>query len=159
MEGDGVKNFDAQLGSSRNFSDFDVVTVMFGVNDYMNSKHTLDEVKVKLTGQLTTLKSKVAHGKIYGILPLQSYRTPLPTFWSKLSAQTTRNAYGYSMNEMMDMEKSVFESLDIPVLDWRNHEFVTDSNYDYWLPNDALHPGQKGYIRMGQVITNFIKDN
>lgn len=70
-----------------------------------------------------------------------------------------RNQANYDENGLCDNLKSVYTKYNIPVLDWRQNPFLTESTVSKLTWDGNLHPNKKGYQIMGLRISSFILQN
>ncbi|WP_201627419.1 SGNH/GDSL hydrolase family protein [Psychrobacter immobilis] len=147
-------------------TDFDYLTVLWGVNDWGNQKETnkkplgtfLDTGTTTISGcvntALTGLLTKFYDKKIAVITPL-----PRLTNWGENGAN---NAYGYTLKQLVDLIKKYCDHYSLPCLD-----LYHKSNLPVWIPAantkyftapaastpDGLHPNDLGH----EVIANKVK--
>ena len=137
-----------------NFADYDVATIAYGTNDYGHSHYTLDAIKEVMLDNIHEMKRENKKLIIYGILPITRYD-------NDINSDDITGRGNYTMNELRDMLSEVYQSEDIPVLDWRNDatQLITDNNRKYRLFDERLHPSARTYQMMGKEIANFMIEN
>ncbi|WP_265478620.1 BppU family phage baseplate upper protein [Lactiplantibacillus plantarum] len=139
------------------FTKYTMATIMIGVNDYTISS-SLDAVKDTLRANIQTMLTQNPALRILGILPMQAYRVPEPAQWTEGDAMTTKNSAGWTLSDLDDAEKSVYDEFGIPTLDFRQAPFYTKTGYKQQSV-DYLHPTVAGYRRLGARIAAFIEQN
>ncbi len=145
-----VHNFVRQVQST-NISSYDAATVAFGTNDFAYYNSSLSSVQSALRNGIDDIKRKNPHIKIFGILPIQT--------WKDSRDMDTRNGAGYSQNQLADAERAVYRSYGITILDWRGSPIVTAGNHTAALGDGIVHPTANTYIKMGARIAQLIRDS
>lgn len=151
MSGDNRDHNFVQQVQNTNLSGYDVATIAFGTNDFAYYNSSLSAIKSALTNGIDTIKSKNPHIKMIGILPIQT--------WKGATNLDTRNGAGYSQNDLLAAERSIYQQYGIAVLDWRDAPLVTAANHSWTLGDEIVHPTAETYVKMGDRIAKFIKDN
>nr|WP_255700249.1 SGNH/GDSL hydrolase family protein [Lactobacillus sp. S2-2] len=134
------------------FSSYDIVSIAYGTNDYSHSDCFLNDIKRTLQNNLKLIKQNNPNLIIIGILPINRFDNH--TFIDQ-----QLNSVDYSYHELLDEISKVYQSFNIPVLNWRKvaPNFLTVDNYQEKLNDQRLHPNQSTYYEMAQIIANFIK--
>lgn len=138
-----------------NDSDANYLCVFMGTNDYGNDMPlgTPSDAKTENTvcGGLKyiieTVLNKVPAISMIGILPLN--RCDIGTAADNWAYGTANNA-GYTLGQLCDSLKTVYESYGIPVID--NRTSVFQKLNISTLLNDGLHPTLDGYRKLAQHL-------
>lgn len=139
------------------FTKYTMATIFIGINDYTISSST-DAIKATLRANIQAMLDQNPSLRILGILPMQAYRVPEPAQWTEGDAMTTKNSVGWTLSDLDDAEKSVYDEFGIPTLDFRQAPFYTKTGYKEQSV-DYLHPTVAGYRRLGARIAAFIEQN
>lgn len=146
---------------NHSFKNDDVVTIAYGVNDYFHDQD-LSDVKQTLSTEISNLKSKYPHLQIVGILPLNCYVKDANSGLYVSAAITPYSTHAYTLDDLRDIEASVYKGHSIKTLDWRDYEGqlipTTDSRKTVF-GDERLHPTQKTYTAMSGILSNFLSDN
>lgn len=135
------------------FSSYDIVSIAYGTNDYSHSECLLTEIKQTLKKNIESIFQANPKITIIGILPIDRF-----DHHTYIDQQI--NAAGYSYHELLNAITEVYQSFQIPILNWRliAPEFLTLDNYQLKLHDKRLHPNQSTYYQMAQIIAKFIKE-
>lgn len=134
------------------YSSFDYLFVMFGINDYgfnIELGYDTDTLKTTTKGALNHsfdyLTSHYPNLKICIITPIYA-----PT-------QFTPNGRGYTVMDYVTAIKKIASNWGLPVIDAFTAAGINANNYStlYW---DALHPTALTYERLGAFIANAKPD-
>ncbi|USS87096.1 SGNH/GDSL hydrolase family protein [Fructilactobacillus cliffordii] len=139
---------------SHDFTDYQLATVFFGTNDFAHSDATLTTVAAGLQHNLTRMQKASPQLKIVGILPL-------PRFDGEMDNQNIEGMGQYTLAELDQRLKSVYQSMDIPVLDWQKvaPNLITINNYRTTLGDQRLHPNAATYRKMAEVLFHFLHNH
>lgn len=140
--------------NAHNFKNYDVATIAYGTNDYGHVSNSLSDIQETLKQNIQKMKSDNKKLIIYGILPITRYD-------SNTNSDDIIGKGGFTMNELRNAEAEVYKEFDIPYLDWRKDttQLITDSNHEYRLYDERLHPSAKTYQLMGREIAQFMIKN
>ncbi|MCP9334392.1 SGNH/GDSL hydrolase family protein [Lentilactobacillus hilgardii] len=140
--------------NSHNFKNYDVATIAYGTNDYGHVSNSLSDIQTTLRQNIKKMKSDNKNLIIYGILPTTRYD-------SDTNSDNIIGKGGFTMNDLRDAEAEVYKEFNIPYLDWRKDttQLITDSNHEYRLYDERLHPSAKTYQLMGREIAQFMINN
>lgn len=135
------------------FSQFSLVTIAYGTNDYGHSRTSLANIAASLQNNLTAIKDNHAAIKILGILPLTRYDY-------EQNADNLPGIAGYTINELRNTLATIYQKNDATVLDWRVSAptLITDTNHYERFHDHRLHPSAATYQKMGTIIANYIKE-
>lgn len=142
-DNDLMPNIDAA-----NLSQYDAVSIGYGINDFDGTNVSLDMIAEQLISCLDAIRKQNKDIVIYGILPL-------PTWLHQSNQNTAKNA-GFTENELIDALIDVYLQQDCFVLDWRLNPIVTKDNYQTMYADGVLHPSQSTYELLGNRIAQFI---
>ncbi|QLE66917.1 hypothetical protein LROSL3_1568 [Furfurilactobacillus rossiae] len=139
-----------QVVSSTDFSQYDLVTIAYGVNDFDGGSGSIRKLTDTLNDQIQLIYESNPNILLVGILPI----------WGNTDAiKANESPSGYGWDELQDAEKDVYTSNNGIVLDWRSDPIVTPNNFSQLLGDKWLHPTQSTYELLGNRIANFIRDN
>ncbi|USS90200.1 SGNH/GDSL hydrolase family protein [Fructilactobacillus carniphilus] len=137
---------------SHDFSNYQLATVFFGTNDFAHSEATLTTVAAGLQHNLTQMQQANPQLKTVGILPL-------PRFDGGVDNQNIEGMGQYTLADLDQKLRSVYQSMEIPVLDWQKvaPHLVTINNYRTTLGDHRLHPNAATYQLMADVLFHFLQ--
>lgn len=143
------------------FKNTDVITIAYGVNDYF---HVLSLAKIQSTldADLTELQAKYPDAQIVGILPMDCWVLDATTNTYVNAADTLYKDHAYSLNDVRDTEKSVYEAHNVKVFNWADYESEFLPNDDSRLTffgDNRLHPTASSYEKMGKVLATYLESN
>lgn len=146
---------------NHSFKNTDVITIAYGVNDYF---HVLSLAKIKntLDTDLTELQAKYPDAQIVGILPMDCWVLDSTTDTYVNAADTLYKDHAYSLSDVRDTEKEVYEAHNVKVFNWSDYESEFLPNADSRLTffgDNRLHPTASSYKKMGSVLATYLESN
>lgn len=131
-----------------NFSNYNVVTIAYGTNDWSNyvplgDQESVDESSVK--GALN-----VALKKIYADNPTIDIYLITPAF--RKDANTKTNNIGLYLKDYVNAIKEVADKYNITVIDFYSNCGWNDLTIDSYTIGDGLHPNDAGQLKLGGIV-------
>ncbi|MFC6260634.1 SGNH/GDSL hydrolase family protein [Levilactobacillus fujinensis] len=131
------------------------VVLAYGINDYSGNSN-LNAVTARLLTAIQYLQKSYPKIRIIGILPQSAFVVPVPAANTAGVAMQTKNKANYTESELCDNLATVYQKLNVPVLDWRPDSVINANNVDQLTWDGELHPNAKGYQIIGLRVAAFI---
>lgn len=131
------------------FSEYDMVTIMYGTNDFGRQGETLDDFKNGYQQGINKILSDNPKIMIRLITPIHDFRF-------SNGDMDWQNKMGLSQNIINDAVVQLGNKNGIPVYDWRDNPVVTSASQ---LASDHVHPTDTTYMAMGKALASWIGSN
>lgn len=133
-----------------------VVTIGMGTNDYAliddnKRKHSLPELKKQLAKNIKQIKKLNKNVRIIGILPTNRFNAQGKSLYNSVGKN------GFSLNQLSDAYKKIYQKHGVAVLDWRKTN-QTVIKKPQQLADRKTHPSQKTYNAMAKVLVKFLNN-
>lgn len=135
-----------QVVNKHNFANYDMVTIMYGTNDFNFQDETIDTFKKGYQQAINKIRSDSSSIKI-------KLMTPIHTYVLADGDLNWKNSRGVSQNMISDAVIELAQVNHADVFDWRKHAVVTDPSQ---LFSDKTHPTDETYRAMGEALASWI---
>lgn len=135
------------------FSNLDYIVIEIGTNDWRQNY----QIGEKESTDVSTIKGAYNHvlQTIYGINPMVKICILTPLFRTQFDANTTPNANGDYLYQVVDAVKDVASNWDIPVYDMYRNSGVNIANSTVYL-SDGTHPTPIMEYRIVDIIYSLM---
>lgn len=142
----GSNDFSA-LTSRINFTDYSLVLINYGVNNWMFDS-SLDVVRQGLIAGINNIRRSNSHVKLYVMLPTLDLRR------GRQTTLDTPNGAGLTQNQLNNIIIKVCQRLDIDYYDWREQPIITKDNAFYTLGDGGkgVHPTARTSLEIGKRL-------
>lgn len=144
--GDQSKDL-TQAVSNTDFSQYDLVTIGYGVNDFNGSNSSLQNLIQVLDNNIERICASNSNIILVGILPILGNTNAINAGIS---------AAGYSWNDFQNALLNEFKQRNGYAIDWRINPIVTKNNFSETLNDNWLHPNLATYELLGKRISDEI---
>jgi lysophospholipase L1-like esterase len=159
--GTGNGNGIGALIESTNLSDYDIITIEGGTNDFklnveigtisaMGSNFNKDTTVGALQSAIEYIFRNKPTAKILVILDPQRNNANYDIYYT--------NSAGYKLKDYLNAIQNVAMLYGIPVCDWYSTSGINNLSMSTFL-EDGLHPNAIGYERLGELVVNALIGN
>lgn len=143
--------------SNKDYSNVDLITLAWGINDYRSSKplgdindnHSSNTICGELNACIELLGLYAKESTVVIMTPLNI--SEVGTFESNY-AYDTNNSANYSLNDLSDKLIAIANKYNLPHIDMRKEVGFTRYNLQNLLLSDGVHPNEKGVKKIGMLL-------
>lgn len=147
--------------TNQDFSNYNLVTLAYGINDYALSNSPLGEIGSLDNSIIGNMEKSIRHIltsnpliSIIVITPLNYYGVGSA---STMYAKNHRNNAGYTLLEMTNKFIELCNKYSIPVINQLEESPINIINYNSAL-GDGLHPNNNGYLMLSKFLAGKINN-
>lgn len=131
--------------------DFNLITMMLGINDYNTASATLEDIQAGLDDAIERLATKFPNARLVVITPLNALKTINDVTYSAYK----KDFRGRTLKDIADLIKSRCEYYGVECIYASNGFLLNDINIYTLLP-DKVHPSNEAHTLIAKNMAHYL---